>query len=145
MIFIQAIIGIISGFVSGLFASGGGLIVVPSLMYIFKQDAVKARATSILIILPMVITSGIFYGANNYINWNIGIKCAVGGILRRIYWGKVIKKSTRKAFKNFIYMFFNICFYKNDKVNLGETNANNINWINFWNVYWNRNAEEEQF
>ena len=86
MIFLSAIIGIISGFVSGLFSSGGGLIVVPGLMYIFKQDTVKARATSVFVILPMVIVSGIFYGINDYIDWNLGIRSAIGGIIRRIYW-----------------------------------------------------------
>ena len=116
MSFLEVIIGMFSGFVSGLFATGGGLIIVPSLMYIFKQDTVKARATSVFSILPMVISGGIFYGVNNYIDWNLGVKCAVGGILRRFCWSKTIKKNTRKHFKNPIYSFFNICCFKNDNI-----------------------------
>lgn len=57
MILLELIVGTIAGFISGLFAAGGGMLVVPALMYIFKQDAVKARATSIFAILPMVVAS----------------------------------------------------------------------------------------
>ena len=74
-------IGIIAGFISGLFAAGGGMIVVPAFVHIFKLDEAEARATSIFSILPMVITSGLFYYNNNYIDWSIGIKCAIGGII----------------------------------------------------------------
>ena len=54
-------VGIIAGIISGLFAAGGGMIVVPALIHIFKIEDAKARATSVFAILPMVITSGIFY------------------------------------------------------------------------------------
>ena len=40
---------------------------------------VEARATSVLCILPMVVTSGYFYYTNNYIDWKVGIFCAIGG------------------------------------------------------------------
>lgn len=33
-----AIVGILTGLLCGLFASGGGLILVPAFVYIFKQD-----------------------------------------------------------------------------------------------------------
>lgn len=85
-------IGIIAGFISGLFAAGGGMIVVPALVHMFKLNEAEARATSVFAILPMVITSGLFYYNNNYIDWSIGIKCAIGGIIGRIYWSKVIKE-----------------------------------------------------
>ena len=41
----------------------------------------KARATSVFAILPMVVVSGLFYYKNDYIDWNLGIKCAIGGII----------------------------------------------------------------
>ncbi len=88
----QAIIGIFAGIVSGLFASGGGMILVPAFIYILKINEVEARATSVLCILPMVVTSGIFYYTNNYINWKIGMPCAIGGILGGIVGAKLLNK-----------------------------------------------------
>ena len=59
-------IGLIAGIISGLFAAGGGMIVVPALIHIFKLEDAKARATSVFAILPMVVVSGLFYYKNDY-------------------------------------------------------------------------------
>jgi len=88
----QLFIGIFAGIVSGLFASGGGMILVPGFIYILKIKEVEARATSVLCILPMVVTSGIFYYTNNYIDWKIGIICAIGGIAGGIVGAKLLNK-----------------------------------------------------
>ena len=107
----KMLIGFFAGIVSGLFASGGGMILVPAFMYLLKMEDVESRATSITCILPMVITSGILYYKNNYIDWNIGIKCAIGGIVGRIYRLKIIKKNFRQDITSIIYCIFNICKY----------------------------------
>jgi len=88
----KILIGLCTGIVSGLFASGGGMILVPGLIYLLKIEDVEARATSVLCILPMVVTSGIFYYTNNYIDWKIGLLCAIGGILGGIVGAKLLNK-----------------------------------------------------
>ena len=57
----KIVVGIIAGFISGLFAAGGGMIVVPAFVHIFKLNEAEARATSVFAILPMVIASGLLY------------------------------------------------------------------------------------
>ena len=66
--FRNVIIGTIAGIVSGLFSTGGGMILVPAFIYLLKIDDTKARGTSVFCILPMVIASSIFYYKNNYNN-----------------------------------------------------------------------------
>ena len=88
----QAIIGTVAGITSGLFASGGGLILVPAFLYLLKMEDKKARGTAILCILPMVLTSSIFYITGNYMNWEIGIKCAIGGMVGGAIGAKLLKK-----------------------------------------------------
>lgn len=88
----KALIGLFAGIVSGLFASGGGMILVPAFVYILKMKDVEARATSVLCILPMVVTSGIFYYTNNYMDWKIGMLCAIGGIVGGIIGAKLLNK-----------------------------------------------------
>lgn len=88
----QVIIGSFAGIVSGLFASGGGMILVPAFIYVLKINEVEARATSVFCILPMVVTSGIFYYKNNYIDWYLGITCAIGGIIGGIVGAKLLNK-----------------------------------------------------
>ena len=101
----KCLIGIIAGFVSGLFAAGGGMIIVPALVHIFKLNEKEARATSIFVVLPMVIASGILYYNKNYIDWNIGIRCAIGGIAGGIIGAKVLKKIPEKVLKEFFIIF----------------------------------------
>lgn len=88
----KILIGMLAGFISGFFATGGGMIVVPALVYLLGLSEQKARATSLFVILPMVITSGIFYYRNDYIDWKIGILCAIGGIIGGFLGAKYLKK-----------------------------------------------------
>lgn len=98
-------IGVISGVISGLFAAGGGMIVVPALIHIFKLEDAKARATSIFAILPMVVVSGLFYYKKDYIDWNLGIKCAIGGIIGGIIGAKLLKKMSSKTLRILFVIF----------------------------------------
>ena len=92
-------IGVVAGFISGLFAAGGGMIVVPAFVHIFNLNEAEARATSVFAILPMVMASGLLYYNNNYVDWNIGIKCAIGGIIGGIIGAKLLKKLPDKILK----------------------------------------------
>ena len=88
----KIVVGFLAGLVSGLFATGGGLILVPAFVYLLKESEVSSRATSIFCILPLVIISGVSYYTNNYIDWEVGIKCAIGGIIGGILGAKLLKK-----------------------------------------------------
>lgn len=98
-------IGLIAGIISGLFAAGGGMIVVPALIHIFKLEDARARATSVFAILPMVVVSGLFYYKNDYIDWNLGIKCAIGGIIGGIIGAKLLKKMSSKTLRILFVIF----------------------------------------
>ncbi len=95
----KILIGLIAGLVSGFFATGGGMIVVPALVYLLSVEESQARATSVFVILPMVITSGIFYYKNDYIDWKIGILCAIGGVVGGYIGSKLLKKVPDKYLK----------------------------------------------
>lgn len=95
----KIIIGIIAGLISGIFSTGGGMILVPAFLYILKMNSVEARATSIACILPMVVASSIFYAKNNYLNWKVGIMCAIGGIIGSFIGSKILNKIPENILK----------------------------------------------
>lgn len=99
------LIGIIAGLICGFFASGGGLILVPAFIYLLDMEDKKARSTAVFCILPMVITSSIFYYRDNYIDWKIGIMCAIGGVLGGIIGAKLLKKIPTKYVRISFTMF----------------------------------------
>ena len=59
--FRNVIIGTIAGIVSGLFSTGGGMILVPAFIYLLKIDDTKARGTSVFCILPMVLAEAVSF------------------------------------------------------------------------------------
>ena len=95
----KIMIGISAGIVSGLFSTGGGMILVPAFIYLLKLEDSKARGTSIFCILPMVITSSFFYYKGDYINWKIAILCALGGAMGGYVGAKLLKKVPVKILK----------------------------------------------
>lgn len=108
----KIIVGLLAGFVSGFFATGGGMILVPAFIHLLKLEDKKARATSALCILPMVVTSGIFYYKNKYINLKVGILCAIGGMIGGYIGAKLLKKLNEKYFKIAFICFLIYTSYK---------------------------------
>ena len=95
----KLIIGMLAGIVSGLFSTGGGMILVPAFIHLLKIDDTKARGTSVFCILPMVITSSFFYYKGNFIDWRIAILCAIGGAIGGYIGARLLKKVPAKYMK----------------------------------------------
>ena len=92
-------IGILAGIISGLFSTGGGMILVPAFIHMLELEDTKARGTSVFCILPMVLTSSIFYYKGNYIDWKIALLCAIGGAVGGYIGAKLLKKLPEKTLK----------------------------------------------
>ena len=85
--------GTISGFLNGLFGSGGGVVAVMFLRSI-TGDEKKAHASATLMILIMSIISLIFYALYGHIDWQTGLKFVPGGIVGAIA-GTVLLKNMK--------------------------------------------------
>lgn len=101
----KLIIGMLAGIVSGLFSTGGGMILVPAFIHLLRVDDTKARGTSVFCILPMVITSSFFYYKGNFIDWKIALLCAIGGAIGGYIGAKLLKK-VPKEYMKIAFTFF---------------------------------------
>lgn len=108
----KIIIGILAGFISGLFSTGGGMILVPGFIYLLNMKDIKARGTSVFCILPMVVTSSFFYYKSNFIDWKIALLCAVGGTIGGYIGAKLLKKIPEKILKIVFTIFLIYASYK---------------------------------
>ncbi len=111
----KILIGMLAGIICGLFGTGGGMILVPSFIYLLKVEPKKARGTSLCCMLAMVIASSFFYYQYNYINWKIGVLCAIGGIIGGYTGAKILKKVPDYILKIvfiifLIYVSYNMLF-----------------------------------
>ncbi|MBQ9297623.1 MAG: sulfite exporter TauE/SafE family protein [Clostridia bacterium] len=87
----EILIGFFAGIISGLFGTGGGLVLVPAFVYLLKMEQKQARATSLFCVLPIVVICSFEYLKSNYINFNVALKCAVGGAIGGLLGAKVLK------------------------------------------------------
>ena len=95
-------IGVLAGIISGLFASGGGMILVPAFVHMLKIDEKLARGTALFAILPMVIASSFFYIKNDFIDIKLSILCVTGGAIGAVIGTKLLKKVSN----NFLDLLF---------------------------------------
>jgi len=99
------LIGIIAGFICGVFSAGGGLILVPAFTHVLNLEDKKARATAVFCILPMVIASSFIYLKNNLIDWKVAIYCGIGGIFGGVIGAILLKKLPVKILKILFIIF----------------------------------------
>jgi uncharacterized membrane protein YfcA len=62
-------VGLVAGVASGLFGIGGGLIIVPGLVFVMKMQDLEAIGTSLAALVPMPgLLGAIEYYRNGYVN-----------------------------------------------------------------------------
>ncbi|HLR21048.1 MAG TPA: sulfite exporter TauE/SafE family protein [Tissierellaceae bacterium] len=86
------IIGIFTGLINGIFGSGGGTIIVPSLVFLIGLEDHKSHATAISIILPISIISTIVYLIHNSIPIKASLLVMSGGLLGSFLGAKLLPK-----------------------------------------------------
>ncbi|HAN18537.1 MAG TPA: permease [Bacteroidales bacterium] len=76
------IIGLFAGFVGGALGLGGGIIIVPALVFIMGFTQHQAQGTSLAaLLLPVGIFAVIHYAKHNYIDYKFAAILIVASIL----------------------------------------------------------------
>ena len=75
-------LGIVAGILVGLLGIGGGIVLVPAMMYVLRMDQHLAQGTSLFILLPPIGLGALrqYWKAGN-VDLRAGILCALGMIL----------------------------------------------------------------
>lgn len=79
-VLVLALVGLLGGVLSGAFGVGGGIVMVPLLMWFLGMDQRRAAATSLVAIVPTAIAGSIQYLALGDLDVVAGLLVAVGGI-----------------------------------------------------------------
>jgi uncharacterized membrane protein YfcA len=105
--FVLAAIGAVAGLLSGLFGIGGGVVIVPALIYFAGFDQHKATGTSLAVLLPPV---GIGAALEYYRHGGVDIRAAAivavslfaAGWLSAIFANRLSGSYLRLAFGVFV-------------------------------------------
>lgn len=79
------IIGFFSGYLSGHFGLGGGLIAKPALRLILNEPALIVVGTPLLVNIPSAIVGAASYGRRGYVAWKYVIPLALSGVIGVIF------------------------------------------------------------
>jgi uncharacterized membrane protein YfcA len=84
-------IGLVAGVFAGMFGIGGGLIIVPALMYIVKVNQLQATGTSLAALIPPVgLLGALEYYRNGYMNVRFAALIAIGLFVGAIFGAKIM-------------------------------------------------------
>jgi uncharacterized membrane protein YfcA len=71
-------VGVLAGFLSGLFGVGGGILIVPGLVLLLGMDQRPAHGTSLAAIVPIALAGVAGYALADAVDWAAGALLIVG-------------------------------------------------------------------
>ena len=74
------LVGLAGGFLSGMFGVGGGIVMVPLIIWVLGHDRHTAHATSLAAIFLIAGSGVIAYGSAGSMDPPIGLALGVGGV-----------------------------------------------------------------
>jgi len=84
-------VGLVAGVFAGMFGIGGGLIIVPALVYLFKMPILEGTGTSLAALIPPVGLLGAYeYYRNGYINIAYAMLIAAGIFVGAYFGAKIV-------------------------------------------------------
>lgn len=84
------IVGLLAGVLSGMFGIGGGIIIVPALIYLCGFDQLKAQGTSLAIMLPPVgVLAFIEYYKRGLVSVKAGILICIFLVIGSVFGAKI--------------------------------------------------------
>ncbi|MHB1457187.1 MAG: sulfite exporter TauE/SafE family protein [Armatimonadota bacterium] len=80
-IVIIVLIGFTISIMSGLLGVGGGILMIPTMIYMLGLTQHRAHGTSLAVMSPIVFLTSIYYATHGQTNWIIAIELAIGGVI----------------------------------------------------------------
>jgi uncharacterized protein len=74
------VVGLLAGFLAGLFGVGGGILIVPGLVLAAHMTQRLAHGTSLAAVVPISLASLASYAAHGNVDWNVALWLAAGAV-----------------------------------------------------------------
>jgi uncharacterized membrane protein YfcA len=90
-------VGLVAGFLSGLFGVGGGILIVPALVMALRFDQRLAHGTSLAAVLPIALSSLLSYGLEGEVDWTVASFLAIGAVAGAVIGTHILHKLPHDA------------------------------------------------
>lgn len=91
------LIGLIAGFLSGLFGVGGGILIVPALIFLLGMGQKISAGTSLAAIVPTSLVGVITYATHGHVDWIAGLILSAGSVLGAQLGSYLLQRVPRRA------------------------------------------------
>ena len=102
------IIGLVSGIASGLFGVGGGIVMVPAMVFFLKMDIKVAVGTSLAVIIPTAVMGTFKHWSLGNMDWKVVLSLAptaiLGGYVGAWLTTHISSGNLKRAFGGFIIL-----------------------------------------
>jgi uncharacterized membrane protein YfcA len=107
--FLAALIGLASGITSGLFGVGGGIVMVPAMVFFLSppiRDIKQAVGTSLVVIIPTALMGSYKHFTQHNVEWRTALSLAplaiAGSYLGAWLTTQISAENLKRAFGGFI-------------------------------------------
>lgn len=92
-IIVLALIGVLAGILSGFVGIGGGVVIVPALVYFLGLTQHQAQGTSLFVlVMPVVFLALMNYWKSGNVNWQYGLIIALTFVVGGFFGSKLALK-----------------------------------------------------
>jgi hypothetical protein len=74
------LIGLLGGLTSGMFGVGGGIVMVPAIMFLLKLDIKTAIGTSLAVMIPIACTGTFKHYQLEHVHWRLALAVVPAGM-----------------------------------------------------------------
>ena len=99
------LIGFVAGILSGGLGIGGGIIMVPAMVYLLSMTQHKAHGTSLAAIWAIVLLSAGYYSINKQVDWVVAAEIAVGGIIGASIGARICTRISGGVLRKYFALF----------------------------------------
>ena len=89
--------GVGAGLLSGMFGLGGGIIIVPGLMFALGMDQRKAHGTSLGGVFLISLSSFFTYWAHGEIDWPVVLWLSIGSVAGSLIGAELLKRVSKRT------------------------------------------------
>jgi uncharacterized membrane protein YfcA len=84
------VVGVLAGFLAGVFGVGGGILIVPGLVLAAGMDQRRAHGTSLAAVLPISVASLITYATHDNVDWSVALWLSIGAVVGAVIGTKLL-------------------------------------------------------
>ncbi len=107
------VIGILAGVLSGLIGVGGGVIMIPLLVFVLGYSQHSAQGTSLAVLaIPVTFLAAYNYYTEGYINWKFALIIAVGFVIGGYFGSKLAISINQSMLKKIFGVILLIAAFK---------------------------------